>query len=235
MKLKYPKAWEYFFNFLNDLVKRGGEPYKSKLAPYRKKEFRVAEKISPPFYWLFNFAPSLSPYKVVWKYIAGKISGKAEFSTAVLESADDEFIGNKIIIPNEKLMLVPLIDKTEAYYVSAVLNSSIVRLTVAAYVIETAISTHILNRIKVQEFDSNNPIHIKLSELSKSAHEIAKQIYDEKREELKSELDNIENEIDDLVAKLYKITEEELDDIRNCLRILKEGESEEKEIIEEQE
>ena len=49
------------------------------------------------------------------------------------------------------------------------------------------------------------------------------------------ELNEIEDEIDKLVAQLYGITDEELNEIKKCLRILKEGEIEEEEIEEEKE
>ena len=228
MKLKYPKTWEYFFNFFEDLIKRGGEPYKSKLEPYRKKDFKIAEKISPPFYWLFNVTSSLAPYKVVWKAIAGAITGKAvKFAATVLEPVEDN-----PVIPDASLMLVPIEDGDEAYYVCTVLNSSIFLLAIAAYTYEIRQETHITHYLKVSDFDPNNPLHQKLSELSKKAHEIAKEIYEKKREELKPELEKIENEIDQLVAQLYGITDEELNEIKKCLRILKEGEAEEEEIEE---
>jgi SAM-dependent methyltransferase len=233
LKLNHPKTWSYLRNFVQDLVRRDGEPYKSKLAPYREMGFEKAEKIAPPFYWLFNAGPSLAPYKVVWKYVAGKISGKAEFSTAVLEPVEDKLLGIKTVIPNEKLMLIPFLNRDEAYYVSAILNSSVSQLLVASYVIETAISTHILERIKILKFNPNNSSHLKLSELSKKAHEIAKRIYEEDREGMKEDLSKIEEEIDRTVAQLYGITDEELKEIRKCLMILKEGEITEEEEKEE--
>jgi methylase of polypeptide subunit release factors/methionine-rich copper-binding protein CopC len=237
MKLNYPKTWSYLINFVQDLVRRGGEPYKSKLAPYREEKFEKAEKIAPPFYWLFNASPSLAPYKVVWKYIAGKISGKAEFSTAVLSPIKTGHLGIKTVIPNEKLMLIPFKDSEEAYYVCGILNSSIVQLIVSSYVIETAISTHIAKVIKIPKFDQSNSLHGRLSQLSYKAHEIAKKIYEENKEDLKEDLSKIEEEIDKAVAQLYGITDEELDEIRKCLAILKEGEipEEEEEITEEPE
>lgn len=217
LKVKYPKTWEYFSNFFEDLINRGGEPYKSKLEPYRKKKFEIAERSAPPFYWLFNVKPSLALYKVVWKYVAGKISGKAEFSTAVIGG----------VIPNEKLMLIPFSTEDEAHYVSSVLNSSIIQLFVASYVIETAISTHITERIRIPKFDQNNPLHLKLSNLSKKAHTLAKQIYEEERSDLKGSLQQIEEEIDKMVSELYGITNEELSAIKECLKILRGGEIEE--------
>jgi len=80
LKVKFPMTWEYFYNFIGDLVNRGGEPYKSKLEPYRKKKFEIAEKTCPPFYWLFNVKPSLAPYKVVWKGLPEQLPEKLSVS-----------------------------------------------------------------------------------------------------------------------------------------------------------
>ncbi|MEM3291083.1 MAG: hypothetical protein QW046_06155, partial [Candidatus Micrarchaeaceae archaeon] len=173
-------------------------------------------------------------YKVVWKYVAGKISGKAEFTTAVIEPAESKYIGLRTVIPNEKLMLVPFTNKNEAHYVSAILNSSSSQLVAASYVIETAISTHVLEKINIPKFDANNKLHLKLSDLSKKAHELAKQIYEEGREDLKTNLTQVEEEIDQTVAELYNLTDDELKEIKTTLKILKEGEVEEEEETEEE-
>jgi len=215
IKTEYPKTYSYFLNYKNDLEGRSIHKLWGK---------------NNPFYAVYDIGSySFAPYKVVWKYVAGKISGKAEFSTVVLESVNDKFLEIKPLIPNEKLMLVPFEKKEEAYYVSGILNSSPVELLVASYVIETAISTHILNKIKIPKFDPENLIHQKLSQLSQKAHEISKKIYDEHREDLKEDLKKIEEEIDKTVAELYGITDDELKEIRKCLMILKEGEIPEEE------
>ena len=235
MKLNYPKTWSYLINFVQDLVRRGGEPYKSKLAPYRDEKFEKAEKIAPPFYWIFNASPSLAPYKVVWKNIAGAITGKAtEFTCAVISSIDDKFLGKKLMIPNVKLMLIPIEKEEEAHYLCSILNSSITSLFVGSYVIETGISTHITANIRIPKFVPTNLLHQRLSQLSQKAHEIAKKIYEENREDLKEDLNKIEEEIDKTVAQLYGITDEELEEIRKCLTILKEGEISEEEESEEE-
>ena len=210
MKVNFPRAYNYFLKFKEELEQRS----LYKLAGKDKIWFGIHVNIGK-----FTFAP----YKVVWKYIAGKISGKAEFSTAVLEPVNDKFVGRKPVIPNEKLMLIPLVNKDEAYYVSGILNSSPAELLVASYVIETAISTHILNKMRIQKFNHKNSLHQRLSKLSQKAHEIAKKIYEENRENLKKDLKKIEKEIDETVAKLYGITDNELKEIRKCLMILKEG------------
>ncbi|MDI6903082.1 MAG: N-6 DNA methylase [Methanocellales archaeon] len=221
LKIEHPNTYQYFLNFLKDLVNRGGEPYKTKLKPYRKKPIDVAEKEAPPFYWLFNASPALAPYKVMWKYVAGKISGKGEFSAAVIEPVNDKWLGEKVVIPNEKLMLIPFNEKNEAHFVASVLNSSIAQLIVMSYTIETAISTHVLKNVYVSPFNPKDKIHKKLSELSRKAHELAKKYYEQNDLQAQEELKEVEDEIDKTVAKLYGITDKELNEIKKTLKILK--------------
>jgi hypothetical protein len=63
---------------------------------------------------------------------------------------------------------------------------------------------------------------------------LARKIYEENREDLKEDLKKVEEEIDKTVAQLYGITNEELEEIRKCLAILKEGEIYEEEEGEEE-
>lgn len=226
MRTRFPNTYGYFLNFFKDLVNRGGEPFKSKLEPYRKLPFTQAEKTSPPFYWLFNVKRALAPYKVVWKYISGKISGKGEFSVAVMGPMHNEILGQKIVIPDHRLMIIPFENRDEAHYVAAVLNSSIARLIVMSYTIETAISTHVIKNVYVPKFSSKKPLHKKLSELSIKAHKIARQIHEEKKQEKKEELAQIEHEIDKNVGRLYGITDTQMDEIRRTLRLLRKGTTE---------
>jgi len=169
---------------------------------------------------------TFAPYKVVWKNIAGKISGKAEFSAAVLTPVYDKFLGRKEIIPNVKLMLIPLENEIEAYYVCSILNSSLIQLIVASYAIETGISTHVTENVYIPQFNGKNKVHLKLSELSKKAHELAKKYYEQNDLVAKEELKKVEEEIDKIVAEIYGITDEELEEIKKTLKILKEGEVE---------
>jgi hypothetical protein len=232
LRVEYPETYRYFLNFLKDLANRSAEPYKTKLEPYRKKPLDRAEKQAPPFYWLFNVEPAFAPYKVMWKYISGKISGKGEFSVAVAEPYEDANLGRKTIIPNEKLMLIPFNEKEEAYYVASVLNSSIAQLIVMSYTIETAISTHVLKNVYVPKFDPTNKLHLNLSALSKTAHELAKNYFESNDLAKLEKLKEVEEEIDDKVAQFYGITKEELEEIKKTLALLR-GEEVEKDIIEE--
>ncbi|MEM2373349.1 MAG: N-6 DNA methylase [Nitrososphaerota archaeon] len=217
MKVKYPLTYSYLSTFKTDLEERSIHKLWGK---------------GNPFYSVYDIGSyTFSPYKVVWKRIAGAITGKAvSFASAVLESCE-----GKPVILNDALIMIPFNTLEEAYYVSGILNSDIILLAIASYTYELRQETHIIQYIKVLGFNRNNLLHQKTSQLSKRAHEIAKQIYEEGKEELRSELKKVEEENNELVAKIYGITEDELNEIKKCLMILKEGEVQEEEGAEEEE
>ena len=230
LKVKYPKTYAYFNNFFKDLVNRGAQPYKSKLKPYRQKPRNIAEKDAPPFYWLFNATPSLAPYKLAWKYISGKISGKCDFKVCILTSTDE----GKPTIPGEgTVMFIPLNNEGEGHYLAAILNSSPVRLIINSSAMEIHASTYIIEPIELSKFDPRNLIHQKLSEFSKKAHELAKKYYEQDDLVAQDELKRVEEEIDKTVCQLYGLTDEKLKEIKKCLAILRGEEVEEGEVEEE--
>jgi len=63
-----------------------------------------------------------------------------------------------------------------------------------------------------------------LAELSKNAHALTKRHYEQKDLEAREELKEVEEEIDTTVAELYGITDEELEEVKKTLSILKGGE-----------
>ena len=207
MKLDFSNAYKFLLQFRADLEKRSLH----KLWGKRN-----------PFYALYDIGEyTFKPYKVMWKYVAGKISGKGAFSVAVVEPVDDEHFGKRVVIPNEKLMLIPFDERDEAHYVASVLNSSVAQLIVMGYTIETAISTHVLKNVYVPKFKPKDKIHLKLAELSKNAHGLAKRYYEVKDLEAREELKEVEEEIDEIVAELYGITDEELEEVKKALGVLK--------------
>ena len=195
-------------------------PYSYACLPLQNPQ-EIAEKIAPPFYMLFNVKQSFALYKVLWKEQAKGLIA------AVIDSINDPILGIKIVIPNHKLMFVPCEKENEAHFICAVLNSIIARLIAKSYIIETQISTHIMDYVNVPQFDDNNDIHRKLAELSKIAHRLVAS-----GEE--SKLSEIEEEIDRLVAQLYGISDDELRDIKISLKILEGEEIEEEELAEEE-
>ncbi|MGC9123642.1 MAG: Eco57I restriction-modification methylase domain-containing protein [Thermoplasmata archaeon] len=209
LKIKYPNTYKYFTVYQKTLEERSIQKLLGK---------------GNPFYSVYDIGRyTFYPYKVIWKRISGAITGKAvSFASAVIEPFDA-----KPVILNDSMILIPFERPEEAYYVSGILNSSIALLTIASYTYELRQETHIIKHIKIPKFNLKDPLHLKISELSKKAHNIAKEIYQNNRENLKDELIKIEEEIDTLVAELYEINGEELEEIKKCLIILKGEEIEE--------
>jgi hypothetical protein len=145
----------------------------------------------------------------------------------------DEFLDFIQIVPSDTLNFIPCNSEEEAYYVCSLLNSLITQLIVTAYAI-LSVRPHLLKYLGIKKFNPKDKLHIKLSELSKKAHELAKKYYEQNDLVAQAELKKVEEEIDKTVAKLYGITDEELEEIKKTLRILKEGEVEEEESEEEE-
>jgi len=197
MKENYAHSFLYFNKLKSNLLKRNGEPYKS----WFKSEPQKA-----PFYAIFNATNSFSKYKVGWAEISGSISGKAELRAGLIESNED-----KAVIPNQKCMFIPTDDYYESLYILGILNSSISKLIVASYSIETHIEPDIMNVIRIEKYDKGNINHTKIAET-------VKKIRDEIS--LKGDISNLKLELDKLVSNLYGISQEELDEIRMDMSLL---------------
>ena len=223
MRIKYPLTWQYLYLFFDDLINRSGGFLKQKLAPYKKHPIERAEKLTVPFYYVMNnVKASLVPYKVVWKRIAGAITGKAvSFACAVVEP-----IGGKPTVPDDSTILVETKTPEEAYYIAGLLNSTIIRAIIASYTYELRQETHIVDVIKIPRFDPNNELHKKITGLSMKAHELAKCIYAKAKPDYcrgidtEEELRSVERELDLAVAQLFGLSEEDFREFERLLAIL---------------
>jgi hypothetical protein len=124
----------------------------------------------------------------------------------------------KPIVPQETVTLVECSSANEAHYICALVNSSPFQFAAISYSQEggkSMGSMHILEHIRIPRFDRKNPVHLRLAELSKQAHEAAK-VGDEMR------LREIEAEIDRQAAKLWGLSDDELRDIQQSLAELSE-------------
>jgi type I restriction-modification system DNA methylase subunit len=208
LKVNYPRTFSFLLEFKNELEKRS--VYKN-----------IFSKNNKPFYSVLNTKNATSQFKVAWKHIAGKITGKAVFESSVIIGTKD-----KPIIPTHGIIYIPCDSENEAYFVCGILNSSLPSLIVASYALEVHLTTDIPKNVYIPKFNPKNKLHLKLSELSKKAHELAKRYYEQNDEDAKKELEKIEEEIDKTVAEIYGISDEELEEIKKTLKILKEGEVE---------
>ena len=209
LKIKYPDTYKYFLNFKDVLKTR------------KIKPFLGSSKSIYPFYMIDNTSKrTFEPFKVVWKDISGKISAKGEFGGATVVSNIEDTIGKKIPVADVTLFFIPCKSEDEAHYICSILNSSLTQFMVTGYAV-IHVSTQILRYLGLGKFNSSDKLHLKLSELSKKAHELAKKYYEQNDLVAQNELKKIEEEIDKTVAKLYGITDVELEEIKKTLKILK--------------
>lgn len=150
---KYPQTLQYFENFKTELQERKGFTTFDK--HIQLANYYAIQRIGD-----YTFAP----YKVAWRYIC------KEFRPAVIEYAEDKYVGKKNIVPNEKIIFVGLNDKQEAYYLCGLLSSTLYRQTIENYMIGTQITPSIISRLNLPKFDTNNEFHLKISELCQNGH-----------------------------------------------------------------
>ncbi len=210
VKINFPKTYAYLKGFENILRKRSSGVVR-----------QLMEK--GPFYSMYAVGNyTYAPYKAVWNRMGDKLTA------CVVGFADDNFLGRKLILPENVLAFIPTDNEDEAHYICAILNSSIADLilrSIAGGTKSFGTPKMVEDTLNIPKYNPRNYMHAKLAELSKKAHQLA-------LTGNISELNKVEIEIDKTVAKLYGITDEELAEIINSLKIL-EGEEIEKEEVEE--
>jgi len=116
----------------------------------------------------------------------------------------------KVCLPDHTVVAIGFDKTSETWCAAGVLNSSPFRLAVRAYIVGHP-SPHVLKNVMLPRFNPRKTLHRQIAELSEKAHKLAE-------EEEWEELAEVEEQIDLLVAKLYGITNEELAEIKKCLR-----------------
>jgi hypothetical protein len=210
VKINFPKTYEHLKSFEALLLNRAAF-----------KKYMSARDV--PFYTMYNLGGyTYAPYKVVWNRMGDKLTA------CVVSSANDKFLGNKLILPENVLAFIPTDNEDEAHYLCAILNSSIADLvlrSIAGGTKSFGTPKMIEDTLNIPRYNAKNVIHTRLVVLSKKAHQLASTNNIQ-------ELAQIEGEIDKTVAKLYGINDNELTEIKNTLKLL-EGEEIEEETMEE--
>lgn len=109
-------------------------------------------------------AYTFAPYKVVWKYIASR------FVCAVIGTVSDPFLGEKLLLPNEKVMYVATDCREEAYYLCGMLSSTPAARCVESYMNPTSISAHVLRRLYIPPYDASDRLHREIAALCREGH-----------------------------------------------------------------
>ncbi len=149
----YPNTVKYFEEFKTELENRKGFTTFDK--HIHLKNYYALQRIGD-----YTF----SPYKVAWRFIS------KEFRPAVIEYANDKYLGMKNIIGNEKIISVGLNDKDEAYYLCGLLSSTPYRETIESYMVGTQITPSIIKRLNLPKFNPKNVSHVSISALCKKGH-----------------------------------------------------------------
>ena len=89
----------------------------------------------------------------------------------VVSNISDQYVSNKIVVTDSKVLSVSLNDKYEAHYLCAVLNSSDIEAIVQGYTINTNRGIDIVKNINIPEYNKNDNNHKSLAELSIDAHD----------------------------------------------------------------
>lgn len=177
-----------------------------------RKRFRNFNPSVGAYYGLYKVGTyTFKPYKVVWREIA------SDFIVAPVFPVKDANGNERAVIPNHKLMIVPVESKREALYLAAMLNSTMSRYTVLSYTITTQISTHVLEHIGVPQFDSSNAEHSAVVEIAKKAAKAAEE---------GTALDDIDREIDDVTRLVWGATKTQVKTLREALGEIREALSE---------
>lgn len=129
---------------------------------------------------------TFSKYKVVWKYIA------SEFISAVIGTVPDKYLGEKLLIPNEKVMYISTDNELEAYYICGILSSTKISECIKSYMNPTCISAHVLNKLNIEEYDLNNALHNQIAFICKEGHN---------HKDIKEYIE----QIDELVEQIYGV------------------------------
>ncbi|RLG09207.1 MAG: SAM-dependent DNA methyltransferase [Thaumarchaeota archaeon] len=203
---RWPKTWAYLKRFENPLRERSGF---KRYFTRKDKSGHIVE--TGPFYSMFNVGDyTFAPWKVVWRYIA------SDFIVAVVGPNER----GRCIVPNEKLMLIACDNLEEAHYLSALLNSSIVRFAVQGFFVQTQIAPHVLQKLAIPQYVPHNMKHQHLASLSRYAHELAPRAYNGD-EDAQAKLCRVEEEIDRAAAQLWGLSDEELAEIKRSLEELR--------------
>ncbi len=193
MKMRYPKTYAYLKQFKDIL----------KIRPAYKRYFDTTKDA---FYSMFNIGDyTFASYKVVWPNIA------TDIKSAVISEYN-----NKNLIPQHIVTLVALEELYEAHYICSLMNSKIVNFCLKAYSMIGGKSfgdPHVLDNINIPKFDSSNKLHGELAEFSQQAHQAA-------AEDKQEQVAKIEEQINRLAARLWNLTDEEVNEITLSLQEL---------------
>jgi hypothetical protein len=188
MKRNYPKTYEYLKRFEAQLRKRSA--YRQYFQP------------TDPFWSMYNIGVyTLAAWKVLWPEVGHAVRSGA--------CGPQQNGLNSIAIPDHTIVAVPCESKSEAFFLSGLLNSTPAQVAASGYIVLHP-SPHILEHIAIPKFSKEDSRHLEIAQMSERCHKAA----------LEDDIDEIgsaESEIDKSAAKIWNITTAELRDMQQIL------------------
>jgi SAM-dependent methyltransferase len=197
MKVEWPETYGYLLNFKDDLLNRGSRAVRE-----------LAERTV--FYTMYGIGPyTFAPYKVVWKRMAGDL-------VATVISTFPTPFGDIMGIATDTTSLIPFDNASEAHYVCALINSSLIGAFIRSFSSAGRGfgAPSIIKHIALPAYAPTSHLHKNLSALSQQAHRHAKQ-----GKAHEKELHLLEKEIDHQAARIWRITNSELAQIHSFRKI----------------
>lgn len=181
MKSSWPRTYSYLLRFKDFLVSQ---------AAYKKYH----EKQGNSFYSQFNIGSyTFAKHKVIWKQMSNDLM-------ACVISQTKTPIGYKTVIPLHTTALIATDNESEAHYLCAIINSKSVRDFIKSFSSAgRGFGTpSVMGHIGIPKFDSKNGIHRNLADLSKKCHQL-------KAEGKEKEIEELEEDNDKLVKKMFGV------------------------------
>ncbi|WP_316181023.1 MULTISPECIES: hypothetical protein [unclassified Bradyrhizobium] len=129
----------------------------------KRSTYKLRQK-NAPYYSVYNSgAYTFAPYKVVWA------EQSSVFEAAVVTKAPVPLVGSRPFVPDHKIFFADFAKADVAYFVCAILNSSLVREYIESHTIQIQVS-NIFKHLSIPRFDDSKVAHKRISELCCAAH-----------------------------------------------------------------
>jgi len=157
IKRKYPKAYQYFEKFRTPLESRSG--------------YKQLHNERDEYYVVGNLGQyTIKPYKVAFKDLTEFFQCSVVFPKRISDDSSEQ-----PTIPDHTALFINCSSKDEAFYFSGLLNSAPVRL--ALYCTSVGVQTQRyfttdISRVQHLDYDSKNPTHTNIVDISKECHEL---------------------------------------------------------------
>ena len=181
MKEKWPRTYGYLLNFRDKLLERGSRTVRE-----------LAERTA--FYAMYGIGEyTTAPWKVIWKRMAN------DLVAAVISSHKTTF-GHKTVIPSDTTSLIAADGEDEAHYLCAILNTEPVREFIKSFSSggRGFGAPSVMEHVGIPKFEPKNPLHQKLTQVSKKCHQL-------KLDGKEGEIEKLEKENDEVVKRLFGI------------------------------